>query len=187
MELSSFFGRREGSRGFQGVLGAAGTISGRKTVPEKIELGLNRHLRQPFAAISSRIDSYGSPGASGMPPGHFWSKKLIKSVVFSRKYRAPTPIFRGSLSGIRDPTWGFPWIPIFSVDPVGPVLKVGTPWLQDCVRVGQTTWMTPHGSSARQKRAPRVVRITIDWDNRNRVGPKASPRLPSISPVLFQF
>ena len=54
MELSSLFGRREGSRGFQGVLGAAGTISGRGKVPEKIQFGLNRHLRQPFAAISSR-------------------------------------------------------------------------------------------------------------------------------------
>ena len=75
MELSSFFGRREGSRGFQGVLGASGSFQGQFRVRKKIKSGLNRHLRQPFAAISSRIDSPGSPGASGMPPGHFWQKK----------------------------------------------------------------------------------------------------------------
>ena len=57
-------------KGSEEHLGAAWSFRGQFWVRKKIELGLNRTLRQPFAAISSRIVSPGSPRASGHAHGH---------------------------------------------------------------------------------------------------------------------
>ena len=76
--------------GLQGVPGAAGSfqeLPGPISGSEKIESGLNRHLRQQFAAISGWIFSPGFPGASGHAPRPFLSKKNNKNHNFGP--RAP--------------------------------------------------------------------------------------------------
>ena len=76
MELSSFFGRNRVPGGFPGVLGAAGTFSGPKR-PFNLE-GAGKNPIWPESGSSTAVcrdtltrDSYGSPGACGMPPGPF--------------------------------------------------------------------------------------------------------------------
>ena len=65
MELSSFFGRNRVPGGFQGVLGAAGTISGQIPARKNIKSGLNRLLSQPYGPLLIQSGAVVPPGLWG--------------------------------------------------------------------------------------------------------------------------